>query len=107
MNRARIVVGFLLIACGSSLGAREVYMRAKGRLAVVLIERAFDAHLTDGLRHRPWSWADLHPVALLEVDRLGVRRHILSGASGSSLAFVSRPAGGPDLQGRPGQPEHG
>jgi sortase A len=87
VTRVRILAALLLLACGGSLGARDAYLRAKGRLGAVLIERAFDAHLADGLMHRPWSWADLHPVALLEVERLGVRHHVLSGASGSSLAF--------------------
>ena len=36
---------------------------------------------------RPWSWADMHPIARLTVPRLGIERPILSNASGSALAF--------------------
>jgi sortase A len=63
------------------------WMQVKARLAGVLIDRAFAAHLEDGLPHKPWPWADMHPIACLEVPRHDVRRLVLSGASGSSMAF--------------------
>jgi sortase A len=69
------------------LAGRSVWMGAKASLAERLIARAFAAHVRDGGAHVPWSWADAHPVAFLEVPRLDVRRHVLTGASGSSLAF--------------------
>ncbi len=76
-----LALGFLFLA------GRSTWMGAKGILAEHLIARAFAAHVQDGEVHRPWSWADVHPVASLEVPRLGVRRYVLTGASGSSLAF--------------------
>ena len=69
------------------LVGRSAWMGGKAMLAERLIARAFAAHLRDGGEHSPWNWADLHPVAFLEVPRLDVRRHVLTGASGSSLAF--------------------
>jgi sortase A len=72
---------------GGLLLAEQVWLTAKARLAEHLIDEAFAAHLRDGKRHRPWSWADTHPVGRLEVPRLAVRRTVLAGASGSSLAF--------------------
>ena len=56
-------------------------------LADRLIAAAFSAHVRDGGSHPPWGWADVHPVGSLEIPRLGVQRYVLSGASGSSLAF--------------------
>jgi sortase A len=72
---------------GFALLGRDGYLKAKGFLAQRLIERALAAHLRDGRPHRPWSWADTYPIALLELDRLDVRRGVLAGASGTSLAF--------------------
>ena len=77
----------VLASAGGGLLAEQAYLTAKARVAEVLIRRAFEAHLLDGAAHRPWGWADMHPVAQLEVPRLGVVRTVLAGASGSSLAF--------------------
>jgi sortase A len=80
-------VGFVLLGCGALLLGRGAYLEAKAAVATFRIARSFDAHLRDGEAHPPWSWADTHPIARLDVDRLGVRRHVLVGASGTSLAF--------------------
>ncbi len=82
----RSVAAAALVA-GLVLSAEGLWLRAKAHLAEVLIARAFDAHLVDGRPHRPWGWADHHPIARLEVPRLGVTRHVLTGASGNSMAF--------------------
>ena len=83
----RTVSVLVLVSAGGGLLAEQAWLTAKARLAQVLIRRAFADHLRDGARHRPWSWADMHPVAQLEVPRLGLSRTVLAGASGSSLAF--------------------
>ncbi len=83
----RVVSALLLASAGGGLLAEQAWLTAKARLAQVLIDRAFAEHLLDGARHRPWSWADMHPVARLEVPRLDLSRTVLAGASGSSLAF--------------------
>src|SRR5258706_11811255 len=82
-----VLAGLLLFVPGGLLLGRCGYLEAKGALASCLIERALQAHLRDGKPHRPWAWADMHPIALLEVGRLGVRRAVLRGATGESLAF--------------------
>jgi len=83
----RTVLALVLASAGGGLLAEQAWLTAKAQLAEVLIRRAFAAHLRDGAPHRPWDWADMHPVARLEVPRLGVLRTVLTGASGSSLAF--------------------
>jgi sortase A len=87
MKRRAQVVAALLVAAGLLLLGRDAWLLGKAALAEVLISRAFAAHLDDGAPHRPWDWADTHPIARLEVPRLGVERFVLSGASGTSLAF--------------------
>ena len=87
---ARLHLTAVAAACvilGGLLLGQQVWLAVKARVAEHLIDRAFAAHLRDGESHRPWGWADTHPLGRLEVPRLAVRRTVLSGASGSSLAF--------------------
>lgn len=86
-RRHVFVLGAAFVVLGALLLAEQAWIGGKGLLAEWLIERAFVAHLDDGEPHRPWAWADTHPVARLSVPRLGIRRTILAGAAGSSLAF--------------------
>ncbi len=86
-RRAGIAAALALLAGGGGLVFEQAWLAVKARIAAVRIEAAFEAHLEDGRVHPPWSWADTHPVARLEVPRLGLQRTVLSGASGSSLAF--------------------
>jgi sortase A len=97
-----LLAGGLILAIGCSLLARQGYLEAKAALAAVLIDRAWEAHLRDGLDHRPWGWADIVPVARLRAPRLGLDRPILSGAAGSALAFGLGHLDGTAAPGRPG-----
>jgi len=81
------LVGALIFLPGSFLVARASWVRAKGAVGELLIHRALDATLKDGQARRPWSWADMHPVARVTVPRLAVARPVLSNATGSALAF--------------------
>lgn len=93
-----LAVLLLLVALVQYAGAAWIY--AKAWLAPVLIERAFHASETQGAGVRPWPWADTWPVARLDVPRLDLQRHVLSGDSGHALAFAAGMA--PDV--RPGDP---
>jgi len=92
----------LMLASGGVLIGRHGYLAAKGVLAGCLIDRALADHLRDGGIHPPWSWADMHPIAVVEVGRLGVRRIVLRGASGESLAFGVGHVDGTALPNTPG-----
>jgi len=85
-TRAALVAAALILP-GSFLLARAGWVKAKGAVGEVLIHRALAATLNDGRARRPWSWADMHPVARLTVPRLGIERPVLSNASGPALAF--------------------
>ena len=82
-----LFLAIALIVAGGLLLVGRLALEAKSVLAEFLIDRALERHLQDGLVHRPWSWADLHPVARLEVPRLGVKTAVLTGATGGTLAF--------------------
>ena len=82
-----LATSLVMAVTGASLLSEQTYLGIKAVVAEFLIRRAWGVELEDGRPHRPWPWADMHPVAQLEVPRIGVRRTILAGASGSTLAF--------------------
>ena len=82
-----VAVALVLLVTGLALLADHGWMEAKAWLAERLIARAFAGSLVSGSPHAPWSGADFHPVARLYVPRLALTRHVLSGGSGSSMAF--------------------
>lgn len=96
------VVGVMLLAPGTCLLARSGWIRLKGAVGEVLIHRALAATLDDGRPRRPWSWADMHPVARLTVRRLDVERPVLSNATGPALAFGLGHVDGTAPPGSPG-----
>jgi len=77
--------GLLLVA--ALLGADAAWLPAKAALAQTLLDDSWQASLADGRDHRPWPWADAHPVARLLQPRLGISQVVLSGDSGRPLAF--------------------
>jgi len=87
MRRVVLTCALALVSAGGVLLTEQGWLAAKARVAEILIGRSFAQHLIDGRAHRPWGWADMHPVARLEVPRLSVRRTVLSGGTGATLAF--------------------
>lgn len=83
----RLALALVLVLLGGGLLGKELWMAAKARLAEQLIERAFAAYQQDGRPRRPWSWADNHPIGRVRVLGEGMQRAVLTGATGSSLAF--------------------
>jgi sortase A len=82
----RFFVGIVLLA-GVSLTTRGAYLHAKAELASALIHRAWDARVLRGESRPPWPWADTHPIARLQIPRLGYDEIVLEGATPRSLAF--------------------
>ena len=85
--RALRLTAFALMAAGTALVASALYIPAKAALAQVLLERAWARTQAGESGVRPWPWADITPVAVLEVPRLGERSIVLEGASGQAMAF--------------------
>ena len=69
------------------LAGHAAWMPAKAALAQELLEASWRQGRHDGGAHRPWPWADTHPVARLEQVRLGISQVVLAGDSGRPLAF--------------------
>jgi sortase A len=86
-ERFRRALAFTLCVAGAGLIAGAAYIPAKAALAQVLLERAWD-RAQAGERHaKPWPWADISPVAEIEVPRLKQRAIVLEDSSGSAMAF--------------------
>lgn len=83
-----VALAGLLLALGTALTGHGGYLGAKAALAQVLLDHAWERTLRDGAEHRPWPWADTHPVARLHVPSRAVRQVVLSGSSGRTLAFA-------------------
>lgn len=87
LRPAVAALGLLLAGTGLwQLGAASV-IHAKAWLAQVLLERAWADTLAGQARVRPWPWADIAPVARLQVPDLGIDQIVLAGANGRTLAF--------------------
>ncbi len=85
-------VGILLFAGGIFLLVSGLWIPAKGALAQLLLQHAWQQSISNyqkGERRavRPWPWADSWPVGRIYVARLGVDEIILEGGSGEALAF--------------------
>jgi sortase A len=77
-------------------------IRANTLLAQRLIAWAWNRTLATGAAVKPWPWADIFPVARLEVPRQGAALMVLAGASGRTPAFGPGHVEGTPLPGDPG-----
>jgi sortase A len=78
------------------------WIHAKAALAQHLLAHAWNASASDGQARSPWPGADTHPVARLQVARLGIDQIVVAGDSGRSIAFGPGWAQASALPGRPG-----
>ena len=62
------------------------YIFIKAELAQHLIAHAWHKNLQSDEQHKPWPWADTHPVAELIIK--DKNWYVLAGASGRNLAFA-------------------
>ena len=81
------ILAMVILAFGTCLTGRALYMRAKAELAGILIRRAWEQSIRSGKPHTPWAWADTHPIARLRIPRLGYDEIVLEGATPRTLAF--------------------
>lgn len=90
MSRTASWAKSLALVCGVA-GAVFVggglYIPAKAALAQYLLERAWAKTQAGDISVKPWSWADISPVAEIEIPRLHRRAIVLEGASGEAMAF--------------------
>jgi len=86
MKILRVLVAIILLA-GASLSSRAAYLHVKADLASLLIHRAWGARALRGETRSPWPWADTHPIARLQIPRLGYDEIVLEDANSRTLAF--------------------
>ena len=79
----------LITALGLSFLAYGTYIPAKAVLAQYLINDAWNDSIRLGESHKPWKWADMHPVMKLSSDKHNQELIVLSGDKGNSLAFAT------------------
>ena len=84
MKRLILFIAFL----GLSFFAYGAYIPAKAVLAQYLINDAWNDSIRSGEVHKPWKWADMHPVMKLSSDKHKQDLIVLSGDKGNSLAFA-------------------
>ncbi len=77
----------IALAMGGWYVLSSGYMLAKAHLSIWLISDAWSLTLKDGQAHPPWSWADTHPVAKINIPRLGESSYVLADANNRNLAF--------------------
>ncbi len=78
-------VAFLVVA--ALMLGKSCWIQVKAQVAQVLLEKAFSESLLTGKPVKPWSWADMWPVARISVPRLDTSAIVLAGTSGEALAF--------------------
>lgn len=78
-----IAVGILIIGIG--LIANPLYMLAKAHFAQLLLANAWQRSQLEGGHHKPWPWADTHPMAKLTINKDSFI--VLSGMTGRTMAF--------------------
>jgi sortase A len=78
----------MLASAGLLLLGHGLWIPAKAALAQVLLARAWQRAQAGERAPRAWPWADHTPVARIFYEKSGVSLLVLSGATGSSLAFA-------------------
>lgn len=100
----RIAVGVItfFVIFGVSFLGQGLYIKAKAELAQVLLEQAWSRTLSGAPASKPWPWADMWPIAKLNVPRLGRSAIVLNGASGEAMAFGPGHVSATPMPGRSG-----
>ena len=86
-----IMIIVLLASTGLALIGNGLWIKAKAELAQLLLNQAFDRARRNSditlAESKPWSWADIQPIARLNVPRLNQTSIVLNNTSGEALAF--------------------
>ena len=83
----RAAPAVLLLTAGAVFISAALYIPAKAAVAQVLLERAWARAEAGASSPKPWPWADISPIARLDVPRLNQHAIVLEGTSGVALAF--------------------
>ena len=84
----RRVIALLILGVGLCFLVSGSWIQIKAVVAQELLERSWQQTLENKKPIQPWPWADHWPVAQLKLPRAKSEFIVLSGDSGSSLAFA-------------------
>ncbi|MBV6631982.1 MAG: class GN sortase [Alphaproteobacteria bacterium] len=90
MNRlkwGRPTLALLCVAIGFVFMAEAALIQTKAWLGPILLRDAWAKTLQHGLPEKPWSWADIHPAAHLEIPSQGIDLIVLNNSSGEALTW--------------------
>jgi len=82
------VIAFLILSVGLCFLVSGSWIQIKAVIAQALLERSWEQTLSHGNPVQPWAWADHWPVTQLKIPKAKSELIVLSGDSGSSLAFA-------------------
>ena len=77
----------ILLTAGAVFISAALYIPTKAAVAQILLQRAWARAEAGEPAPRPWPWADITPIAKLDVPRLRQHSIVLEGVSGAALAF--------------------
>jgi sortase A len=75
-------------------------MLSKAWFSQYLIKQAWEETLVDNRPHKPWSWADTHPIAQMSIPRLNEVSYVLEGSNARNLAFSATHLSSSGMPGR-------
>jgi sortase A len=81
------ILTLVLLSVAAVMLGKSCWIHVKAQVAQVLLERSFERSLANGKPEKPWTWADMWPVARLSIRRLAASEIVLDGTSGEALAF--------------------
>ncbi|MEM6903122.1 MAG: class GN sortase [Pseudomonadota bacterium] len=83
----RVTLAVLCVATGLLFMAEATMIKAKAWLGPILLRDAWAKTLQHGLPEKPWSWADIHPAARLQVPGHNIDLIVLNNSSGEALTW--------------------
>lgn len=85
-----LVLSALCLCTSLNLFSKATYIHVKAVVAQELIHYSWEKNKQQPSNyhpHKPWPWADISPVAKIQVPRLKKTQYVLNNASGHALAF--------------------
>jgi sortase A len=76
---------FSTFLVGAAFLADGLWIKGKGMVAQVMLDRAFISPSKSG--GKPWGWADISPIARVSAPRLNQSNIVLNNTNGEALAF--------------------
>ena len=80
-----LIVCLVLLSCGSA--GKASYLSGKAWLAQILLNRAWEQSQYSSQAIKPWPWADIAPVAKLNIPSQQYEAIVLASHSGQAMAF--------------------